>query len=595
MGLYYLEGDSRRLMLKMALLWIVITLAIASVLFFSLNIPLDTDEYETLAASSFIAHGQIPYRDFWQVHTPFSYYFFAPLVLIFKTLKIFYPARVIIYLLLLLNGYFLFILAKRLFSKEAACFALLAYLSALPVLIAMIQIKPDVFVVLFSNLSLVLLVSKKIPPVSSFFLAGIFSALAVLSKQSGIIFFFCVNAFFIIRVLTDRWEFWKEGVFTKEFFNGKTYISFLSGFLLLLAIFILYLAKHSAFNSFMQYAIQNDWLRSALFLKTESLHFSPYFFGRDMLIINSILFVSALCFLLYLCLKKGAFKKSAYSSVFAIFMFLLVSFLSVFFIVHPWLQEFLLFSQYLVLLAALGLSLFYSYVFTRYGNHGKRFLGFVLSFFLFAVICLPPFIYVYQNRVAGRQLLPGFGPEPIPFDKIMLLGIFNDFNEVLLITNPEDRCLSVAYPIPFRPSVYFYRLTGPEFESSTALKHAEKSLLHELIDNRVVVVAPLATWGFDVAMPDLDRKIKDNYIQERNLFIPGKVLKSSNKSDVVFNVIVPGYYEFRGDRKDIQIDSHPFQKEVVYLTQGIHIFSLPDVDKEYTIMYDLKSNKNDSD
>lgn len=547
---------------------------------FSLNIPLTTDEYETLAASSFISNGQLPYRDFWQMHTPFSYYFFAPLFLVFKTMKIFYPARIIIYLLLLINGYFLFVLGKHLLSKETARFTLLAYLSSLPVLLKMIEIRPDVFVILFSNISLVLVVSKKLRHTWSFFLAGIFSAFAVLSKQSGIIPFFCVNAFFVIHALTGRWKAWRGGIFSKKRFNGNTYALFLSGFLLPLVIFIFYIVKHSAFDSFVQYAIFNDFFRATFLLKTESLHFSPYRFGRDILISNFILFVSVICLLLYLCFRWRAFKKSASGGILFLCIFFLGAFLSLFFILHPWPQDFLLLSQYLALLAAPGLSLFYRHIFARYWYHRKRFLGFILSFSLFGVIYFPPsFMHGYQIDESGQS------------------KVFESCDFILSATNREDRCLSVVFPIPFRPSVYFYRLCGPEFESPIVLKHAEKSLLNEFVNNKIVVVMPLEVWGFDYGMPDLYRKLKDNYIQEQEqmFFVPGSVLRPHNGDDAVFNVMVQGYYRFREDWKGVRIDGMRLQRGIVYLTQGNHIISLPDPNKEYTIIYDLKSNKRNLD
>src|SRR3990167_5726350 len=98
------------------------------ILFISCNMKLDFDEMETLSASSFIFNGQIPYKDFWQMHTPLAYYFLTPLFWFFTSMNVCIAARLIMYLLLLTNGYLLFFIAERLFSRRAAVFTLLSYL-----------------------------------------------------------------------------------------------------------------------------------------------------------------------------------------------------------------------------------------------------------------------------------------------------------------------------------------------------------------------------------------------------------------------------------------------------------------------------------
>lgn len=43
------------------------------------GLPIDTDESQHLHAAWLVRQGQVPYRDFWEQHTPFLYYLLAPL------------------------------------------------------------------------------------------------------------------------------------------------------------------------------------------------------------------------------------------------------------------------------------------------------------------------------------------------------------------------------------------------------------------------------------------------------------------------------------------------------------------------------------
>ena len=80
---------------------ILFALAIRVPLLF--NAPLFQDETEHLHAAWAVAHGQVPYRDFWQLHPPLLYYLMAPLfTLMGEDLRIIYVARGLMLLCILL-------------------------------------------------------------------------------------------------------------------------------------------------------------------------------------------------------------------------------------------------------------------------------------------------------------------------------------------------------------------------------------------------------------------------------------------------------------------------------------------------------------
>lgn len=552
-----------------------IFLVLLCILFITWNRDFDYDEMETLSAAGFIFDGKVPYRDFWQMHTPFSYYFFAPVFFFFTTMKIFYAARLIIYLLLVLNGYLLFTIAKRLFSRGVAVFSLLSYLVCLPVLYKMVEIRPDILVVIFSNLSLIFLLWGKLPAAKSFFLAGIFGALAFLSKQSGIIFVFGVTLFFIIRASIRNDRFWDDGIFPKERFNFKTYSFFLAGFFLPCVIFTLLLLSQGALKPFLQYAVNNDFLRAALLLKTESGGLPPNEFMIEMFSVNFMLSFSLISLFFYLIYKKRHTAKVASAYLF-IFTFFVISFLSLFLTLHAWRQDFLLLSQYFALLAGPMLSFFYEGIHGLFREKYKKLFGIILSIFMLLFICPPPLFNMYRHNVFG------------------LRSRFLVFDSIISLTNKGDKCLSIEAPCPFRPCVYFYRQAIPSLESLSVTRYREGSTINEILYQNVVSIVPLGYY-YGKALPDLARAIDSNYLMYKNSFyIPGKILKASDGKTVALNVIVDGYYRIEGGREGVRIDDKPFLSDTVYLKKGGHVVYLPDVQKTRRLIYDLYANKNKS-
>ncbi|MGH7411994.1 MAG: glycosyltransferase family 39 protein, partial [Candidatus Methylomirabilis sp.] len=95
------------------------------------NVPLFQDETEHLHAAWAIAHGQVLYRDFWQLHPPLLYYLLAPLFpLMGEDLRVIYVARGLMLLCLLLILRETYRIATRCFDARTGLLAvlLLSYL-----------------------------------------------------------------------------------------------------------------------------------------------------------------------------------------------------------------------------------------------------------------------------------------------------------------------------------------------------------------------------------------------------------------------------------------------------------------------------------
>jgi len=124
-----IRGSSERWLVVGVVILILLALAIRVPLL--VNIKLEPDETEHLYPAWAIAHGQVPYKDFWQLHPPLFYYLMAPLfTLMGDDLRIIYVARGLMLLCLLLILLECYRIAKECFDPLTGLLAvlLLSYL-----------------------------------------------------------------------------------------------------------------------------------------------------------------------------------------------------------------------------------------------------------------------------------------------------------------------------------------------------------------------------------------------------------------------------------------------------------------------------------
>jgi len=128
--------------------WIVralILLALAIRVPLLVNAPLFQDETEHLHAAWAVAHGQVPYRDFWQLHPPLLYYLLAPVfALMGEDLRIIYVARGLMLLCLLLVLLELYRIARTCFDALTGLLAVLLLSYLLLWLTPAYHFRPDI-------------------------------------------------------------------------------------------------------------------------------------------------------------------------------------------------------------------------------------------------------------------------------------------------------------------------------------------------------------------------------------------------------------------------------------------------------------------
>ena len=361
----------------------------------------------------------------------------------------------------------------------------------------------------------------------------------------------------------------EESVFSKKRFSALNLCYFVFGFLIPLIIFIFLLAQASALKPFLRYSINNDFLKTIFFMKTES---SSHFSFKFINIIFSVDFIilGALIILPFWLLRN----KRQGEKFIIFFVLFIVSVLGLFSALHRWRQDFLLLSQYLILLVSPLLFFHYERICSLISKRRGEVYGVFCSFLLLAFFCLPALSYIYH---ASKSHGISFW--------------VNKFDTILSLTNKDDKCISVEYACPFRLSSYFYRLCPTPFESSLLTSYTEKSLMNDILHHDIVVIMPLRD-SYKNYMRDLNRLIREHYILYRNSFlVPGNNFTVNDDSAIVFNVLVAGYYRVGPDGAGMSIDSKLIKTCSVYLSKGEHLVSVPDKCKKYQLVYDFEANK----
>ena len=561
--------------------WIAVPIMLMSIYIFSLSwySPLDYDEAESLYASWLLYSGQSIYSDFFQIHTPLFYYFFTPLFLFIKTFNIYYVARMIIYLFLLLNGYLLFRMTRALFGINAAMFTFLFYLASYPVLEKMIEIRPDILVLIFSNLALMMLLSKNDSAVKSFFAAGMFTALAILSKQSGVVFLIGVVLFFAVRLIICNESLWSNSIFSTKRFNPKCMSFFFLGFVIPLILFILFLYLNGSTKLFVQHAITNDFLRASVLLETTSIHWSPV---KNLIRYIKVNFISIFLMFatIYLVIIKGKGDGELKNTFVFICILLIVSFSSLFFILHPHLHELLLLTQYVSILAGLSLAWTFERLYEKM-EMKKNLLYPIATVSILLLICYLPM----KKACRFSECL---------FQNNFLAEHVKAFTRVTMMTNEQDKYLSPSYPILFRPSVYFHRVGSLVRESKPSSNKIEKVLIDNILNDNINAIYYIKK--ITKPMKKLDHLIKKHYKKiSTKFYIPGQKLFLQNGKITEIDIIVEGYYTIKNNWRKIYIDNQPMETNSIYLQKGRHTISIKNTSKTVLIIYDLIANKSSNE
>lgn len=120
----------------------------------------DPDEFEHLHAAYSIHHGMLPYRDFFEHHTPMLHYMLAFLYPIFgETIRLIFAARFLMWAMTGLIFILTFALGRMMFDEDVGLISVLLLSYMVMFLEKSIEIRPDIGAVIFWLLSMILLLT----------------------------------------------------------------------------------------------------------------------------------------------------------------------------------------------------------------------------------------------------------------------------------------------------------------------------------------------------------------------------------------------------------------------------------------------------
>ena len=533
---------------KLKILGLAGALAFIAVLIFFISRKkfLDPDELETLYASWLMFKGKMVYRDFYQIHTPLAYFLFSPIFLFFKSLKVIAACRALVFVLIFFNGFLLFKIARRLFNAKTAVASLFFYLTSWPVFYKMIEIRPDIFVAIFVNLSLIALLAKSGNAPGFFILTGALCGLAFLTKQSGAIFFLALMLFFVLSPAVTRRCSPHDGIFSPKRFNIKTFLGLIVGFWAVLAIFFLFLRMNKAAGCFIAYSVKNDFLHKFLFLRIQAVHWLPFKFIKESFMFNPLIYICAVSSALVFMIPSDR-RRMPGAYVF-ILSLALVCFASLFLILHPWAQEFILPEQYLAILAGAGLIKLLEHIRSPGLKTAQR--------RIYSVViagCIAAGGWIFLSGVRAESRLAWIDSE-------------RSLEKILALTGENDKCISLRFPCLFRPSAYFYRVGSNLMESPSGREKIGNALISDIERGDIKIIL----WSYQLdKMPDLAARIKQSYIpRTENIFIPGAQVDLSDGLVKYIDILVEGRYRISvGNPRGI-IGWQGLSENPVYLKRG---------------------------
>lgn len=543
------------------------------------NTFINPDEFESLYAAWMIAEGKFPYRDFYQIHTPLSYYFLSPLFFFFKSFAVFRAAQGLMICLYFLNAYLIYALAQRFFDSKTGQASLFLYLFNWPLFSKFAEIRPDGWVITFSNIALFFLFRKKGEASISFLASGICTAFAILSKQSGFFFLLSLSIFFLVRLGTKRRFSWETEFFGEDRFNLRNVYCYILGVLIPLTGFIVFLWMNHGLRPFLTHAVHNDFFRKFIFQDLEATHLLPWKYMHESLLMNPMPFYFSIASVILLIRDLRSDSPVLSSQIF--FTALMITSIGALFLnLHPWLHEWMLPSQYMTLLGGYALIK----IWQSLNKLRPSLIRQIIRITWLAALAASSLLFIKNSATA---LI--FTSEK--FFRITPPALSHQLSLVLALTSNKDKCLSLNYACLFRPSVYFYNVGNILIEALSKRTQVESILISDLQKGDIKLIVPSVQLRF---MRKLKQKISQNYLRQGRFYIPGSVLALNPGDPASLEILVEGWYKTQSTSVSLFIDNQPLETDRIYLSKGFHSIHSLNYSGKITFTYDFLKNKGDS-
>jgi 4-amino-4-deoxy-L-arabinose transferase-like glycosyltransferase len=527
---------------------IIILLLILFAFFF--RIPLleiryfDPDEFQHLHGAHQIYHGQIPYRDYFDHHTPLLHFILSALYPIFgEEIDIVFAARWLMMVFTAAILYLTYLLTRMLYKDDTGLIAVLFLSYVLMFLEKTIEIRPDVPAVALWLASLIFMVkgirrnSASFSPLW-FLFSGLCIGTAIMFTQKSL---FAFNGL----IITLIWMFLDPRKGFTRMRSLKLAGIFLGSVLIPIILVCIFFYANGGLSQFIDYnfIMNSQW----------KLRFGPYDYIRRMISQNPFFPVTGLLGLFiasYWMRKRENIANGSFAPVLSTYALIT----GLFIMPVPYRQYYQLFVPLLAMYSGMLLVKISEADFSNLKNRP----GLLIITTVVAELAITGIIYtlsiskpgIFKVKLLFPIVLTALIVSTIPlfiFDKrkyiplIIAIGIiihpFNlmigqlsqkntdqleNIKYIMEITTPEDTVLDGWSGFGFlRPHAYFYYFLHPEMRAMLSEKQLSDDIIQNLEEKQTKVVI------YDSQIKALPKKVQE-YI-EANYVI-------SNKGDIYVRV-----------------------------------------------------------
>ncbi|MCY3740944.1 MAG: glycosyltransferase family 39 protein [Candidatus Poribacteria bacterium] len=531
---------------------------------------LGPDETQHLHATWAVTQGQLPYRDFWENHTPLLYYCLSPLILLLdEGVQIIFIARGIMFLLVLAILYATYKIAKTCYGTQVAILGVLLLTYMVTFTTMTIETRPDIPITLLELISLYLFIkafqsnvemdaevgvkenSKVLAQKfrqSPFIISGFCLGIAFLFSPKALFPFTALSiAFFIFRCLHRKIRIVLQ--------HTKPWFFFCAAFCSPILLCLVFFAIHGAHTDFIEWIFIHNFTYPDRFSPIQGMLRSENI-GGWVMIIGGI-FITVRDFM-----RQGAISITQGTPLVSC---LVMAFIYIFLMPAPYPQTQLLFLPLAAMYGGLFLKWIAEKALSPWNNPSSTARPQVIYKFLYiGALTACFFIGIFMPFHSLLSKAKPFYKSNERQLKVM--------EYVLKVTSPNDVVFDGTGLYVFRPHAYFYC----NLVKGVRMLIKNETIPNDIPKNLIEKQCKIVIYDYRIRdLPDDIREfLRENYVKIMDgVYVAGKHLTEEDlfHQPIRFRTFVPGIYTVKTEAEnvDVFIDGKP-SREDTFLNPGNH-------------------------
>lgn len=531
---------------------------------------LGPDETQHLHATWAVAQGQLPYRDFWENHTPLLYYCLSPLILLLdEGGQIIFIARGIMFLLVLGILYATYKIAKICYGTQVAILGVLLLTYMVIFTVMAIETRPDIPLVLLELVSFYLFIKafqsniemdaevvvKEDPKVfaqkfqqSPFIISGFCLGIAFLFSPKALFPFTALSlAFFIFRCLHRKIRTILQ--------HTKSWFFFCAAFCSPILLCLVFFTIHGAHTDFIEWIFIHNFTYPDRFSPIPVMTMSESIGGWVMIIGGIFITVRDFMRQRAIPITQGTLLVSC----------LVMALIYIFLMPAPYPQTQLLFLPLAAMYGGLFLKRIAEKVLSPWNNSPNMAIPQVIYKFLYIgalTACFFTGIFIPLHVLLSQTK---------PFYKTNERQL-KTMEYVLKVTSPNDVVFDGTGLYVFRPHAYFYC----NLVKGIRMLIKNEAIPNDIPKNLIEKQCKIVVYDYRIRdLPDdIQEFLRENYVKIMDeVYVAGKHLTEDELLDqpIRFHTFVPGIYTVKTEEENAEVFiDGKLCGEDIFLSSGNH-------------------------